>query len=175
MWREWLRENHTEAEEVWLVFWKKHTEKPCIEYEESVRQALCYGWIDGLIRKIDQDSYARRFSPRQRNSPWSPLNRERAIELIRSGEMTDAGMQAVQRARETGAWYLAPVVIEMPEELEDELDRNPKAALFFSELAPSYRKRYMGWVGEGKRPETRRQRSREACALLEKGMKLPMK
>ncbi len=72
MWREWLRKNHSEAEEVWLVFWKKHTDKPCLDYEDAVRQALCFGWIDGLIKKIDEDSYARRFSPRQRNSPWSP-------------------------------------------------------------------------------------------------------
>lgn len=174
-WRKWLQENHATAGEVWLVFWKKHTGKPCVEYEDAVRQALCFGWIDGLIKKIDEESYARRFSPRQADSPWSPLNRERALELIRTGEMTDPGMEAVKRARESGAWYVQPTEVEMPSELEEELDRNKKAALFFSELAPSYRKRYMGWVGDAKRPETRRVRAREACALLEKGMKLPMK
>lgn len=174
-WRNWLERNHGSVREVWLVFWKKNTGRECVEYEDAVRQALCFGWIDGLIRKIDEDSYARRFGPRQPASPWSPLNRERALDLIRTGEMTASGMEAVRAARESGAWYAPASTIEMPDELENELDLNPQAALFFSELAPSYRKHYMGWVGSARRPETRRKRAREACELLSKGMKLPMK
>jgi len=174
-WREWLMENHEDSTEVWLVFWKKHTGKRCIDYDESVCEALCFGWIDGLIKPLDEDRYVRRFSPRQQKSPWSPLNRERALEMIREGRMTEAGMDAVRAARENGTWYQTPKQIEMPDELEDELDNNPEAALFFSELAPTYRKHYMGWVGDAKRPETRRKRAREACELLSKGMKLPMK
>lgn len=174
-WRLWLEENHRNAVEIWLVFWKRHTGRNCIEYDEAVSEALCYGWIDGLVKPLDEDSYMRRFSPRRAKSPWSPLNRERALEMIREGRMTDAGMDAVKAARENGTWYSVPRLVEMPFELEDELDGNPQAALFFSELAPTYRKHYMGWVNEAKRPETRRKRAREACALLARGMKLPMK
>jgi uncharacterized protein YdeI (YjbR/CyaY-like superfamily) len=174
-WHEWLEKNHSEAQEVWLVFWKKHTGKTGIDYDESVAEAICYGWIDGLIKPLDEDRYARRFSPRKAKSPWSPINRERALEMIREGRMTDAGMDSVRGARENGTWYSVPVQVEMPDELEDELDNNPEAALFFSELEPTCRKRYMGWVGEANRHETRLKRAREACELLAKGMKLPLK
>jgi len=174
-WRSWLSANHGTSDEIWLVFWKRHTGRLSIEYDDALDEALCFGWIDGLIKSIDEDSYMRRFSPRQKNSPWSPINRERALELLRTGRMTDAGMNAIKAARENGTWYTEPRRIDMPQELEDELDGNPAAALFFAELAPSYRKHYMGWVDEARRPETRRQRAREACSLLAKGMKLPMK
>lgn len=174
-WRSWLSDNHSSSGEIWLLFWKRHTGRVCIEYEDALDEALCFGWIDGLIKTVDQDSYIRRFSPRGKNSPWSPKNRERVLELLRTGRMTDDGMEAVKAARENGTWYVEPRQIEMPSELEDELDANPSAALFFAELAPSYRRHYMGWVDEAKRAETRRIRAREACALLAKGMKLPMK
>ena len=174
-WRSWLSEHGSSAPVVWLLFTKKHTGRKCIGYDESVEEALCFGWVDGLIRAVDKDTYARRFSPRQRKSPWSPLNRERALEMIRSGRMTEAGMEAVETARQNGTWYAAPRQVEMPEELEEELDRNSEAAMFFAELAPSYRKSYMGWVDSAKRPETRRKRAREAAELLAKRMKLPMK
>jgi uncharacterized protein YdeI (YjbR/CyaY-like superfamily) len=175
IWREWLRINHATAPVVWLLFWRRHTGKVCIGYEDAVEEALCYGWIDGVLKPVDHDSYVRRFSPRTEGSTWSSLNRERALELIRKGLMQEAGMNAVMAARESGAWYAPPEPVEMPCELLEELDRNAAAALFFAELAPSYRKLYMRWVADGKRPETRLKRAREACLLMERGMKLPMK
>lgn len=175
IWRQWLLANHSTSSEVWLLFSKKHTGEECIEYKASVEEALCFGWIDGLIKAIDEDTYARRFSPRRKRSPWSPLNRERALEMIRCGKMTESGMEAVSRAQSDGTWYIAPRQVDMPYELEKELDCNAEAALFFAELAPSYRKHYMGWVGSAKRPETRTKRARQAAELLAKHMKLPMK
>jgi len=174
-WKKWLDENHDIESEVWLVFYKKHTQKINIDYESSVEIALCYGWIDSIMKSVDEDSYVRKFTPRQPLSNWSFINRERALKMLASGEMIDAGMKTIEEARNNGKWYLQKPAIEMPIELEELLDENIEGALFFSELAPSYRKQYMGWVGEGKRPETRKKRAEEAVRLLSNHSKLPLK
>ena len=174
-WRKWLEENHGSSQEIWLVFWKRHTGKQCVSYESSVETAICFGWIDSLMRSIDENSYARKFTPRTGKSSWSAVNREIALEMICSGAMTEAGMDSVQRARECGAWYLPPPEVQMPLELEDLIDKNPEAGLFFSELAPSYRKQYMGWVDEAKKPEIRLKRAQESVRLLANHSKLPLK
>ena len=175
VWRKWLEENHGSSQEIWLVFWKRHTGKQCISYESSVETAICFGWIDSLMKSNDEDSYARKFTPRKGKSSWSILNRERALEMIGTGAMTEAGMDAVKRARENGSWYLPPLEVRMPSELEDMIDKNPEAALFFAELAPSYRKQYMGWVDEAKKPEIRLKRAEESVRLLANHSKLPLK
>lgn len=174
-WKRWLQNNHDSEPEVWLIFYKKHTKKINIDYERSVEIALCYGWIDSILKTVDEDCYARKFTPRQSSSNWSFINRERALKMMASGELTDAGMKTIEEARNTGKWYLKKPATEMPIELEELLDENIEGALFFSELAPSYRKQYMGWVGEGKRPETRKKRAEEAVRLLENHSKLPLK
>lgn len=174
-WREWLKKNHDSCQEIWLIFWKRHTGKQCIDYDSSVETAICFGWIDSLMKSIDEDSYARKFTPRRGKSNWSVLNRERALEMIGSGAMTEAGMEAVKTARENGSWYLPPQEVKMPMELEDMIDKNPEAALFFAELAPSYRKHYMGWVDEAKKPEIRLKRAEESVRLLANHSKLPLK
>ena len=102
-WREWLMQNHAAKKEIWLIYYKKTSDKTGITYEESVEQALCFGWIDGAIKGIDKDTYAGRFTPRKAKSPWSESNRERVARLIRDGSMTEAGLMA------------------MPEELRSEL------------------------------------------------------
>lgn len=172
-WRGWLDEHHCTVSEVWLVFWRRHTGKQCIDYESSVETAICYGWIDSVMKSIDADSYARKFTPRRAKSNWSDLNRERALEMIRSGAMTETGMESVKAARENGSWYLRVHSVEMPSELEEILDNSPDAALFFAQLAPLYRKQYMGWVGEAKKPEIRLKRAEKAVHLLAKHSKLP--
>lgn len=174
-WRKWLEENHDSSLGVWLVFWKRHTGKKSIDYDSSVETAICFGWIDSLMKTIDEDSYARKFTPRRGKSNWSDINRERALDMMRSGALTESGMESVRVARENGSWYLRPVSVEMPLELEELLDNNPDAALFFAELAPSYRKQYMDWVGSAKKPEIRLKRAEEAIRLLAKHSKLPLK
>ena len=174
-WRRWLDEHHRTASEIWLVFWRRHTGKQCIDYESSVETAICYGWIDSLMKSIDADSYARKFTPRRGKSNWSDLNRERALKMMRSGAMTETGMETVKAARENGLWYLRAPSVEMPSELEEILDKNSDAALFFAELAPLYRKQYMGWVDQAKRSEIRLKRAEEAVHFLAKHSKLPIK
>ena len=91
-WRGWLEQNHREYKEIWLIYYKKTSGKTGISYEESVEEALCFGWIDGAIKGIDQETYAGRFTPRRTNSPWSNSNRERVARLLRDGCMTQAGL-----------------------------------------------------------------------------------
>lgn len=94
-WREWLMQNHAAKKEIWLIYYKKTSDKTGITYEESVEQALCFGWIDGAIKGIDKDTYAGRFTPRKAKSPWSESNRERVARLIRDGSMTEAGLMVM--------------------------------------------------------------------------------
>src|SRR5512144_3276509 len=91
-WRAWLAAHHAKAKGVWLVFAKKHTGKPCIGYDEALDEALCYGWIDGVIKRIDEESYLRKFTPRSNTTNWSPKNRKRVAELISEGRMTKSGL-----------------------------------------------------------------------------------
>ena len=91
-WREWLAQHPREYKEIWLIYFKKNSGKTGITYEESVEEALCFGWIDGAIKGIDQETYAGRFTPRLPKSPWSDSNRERVVRLLRDGRMTQAGL-----------------------------------------------------------------------------------
>ena len=177
-WRAWLKENHASESEVWLVYYKKHTGKPTLTYLDSVKEALCFGWIDGIKKRIDDERYMHRFTPRRANSRWSPTNIELARKLIASGEMTDAGLAAFNNRRvyDDGveqAKRAQPV--ELAPEFEKALKANDAAWQNFSELAPSYRKNYVGWLQSAKRPETREKRLRELVSVLEKGKKLGMK
>ncbi len=94
-WRAWLEENHHRETEIWLVFYKSHTGHPCVSYEDAVEEALCFGWIDSLVKRIDDDRYAQKFSPRKPGSKWSVSNRRRMAKLIREGRMTPAGLATV--------------------------------------------------------------------------------
>lgn len=177
-WRAWLAANHGKAGETWLVFYKKHTGRNTVSYRESVEEALCFGWIDGLKRRIDEERYAYRFTPRRRGSKWSPLNIRLAEKMIAQGKMKPAGLAAYEqrrsydenmlRARESKEIQLTP-------ELESALKQNRAAWDNFRKLAPGYRKQYAGWLMSAKRVETREKRLAEALVLLENNQKLGMK
>ncbi len=177
-WRSWLKKNHAKADEVWLVYFKKHTGKPSVNYTDSVEEALCFGWIDGLMKRIDEQRYARRFTPRKPRSKWSPLNIRLAKKMIEAGSMTKAGLVAFEQriaydkeiieARESAEIPLTP-------EIEKRLRANKKAWENFNNLAPSNRKQYVGWLRSAKRPETLDRRLKEAIALLAKNKKLGMR
>ncbi len=94
-WREWLSQHHDTYREIWLIYYKKSSGKTGISYEESVEEALCFGWIDGAIKGIDQEMYVGRFTPRRAKSPWSDSNRERVARLLRDGRMTEAGIKVL--------------------------------------------------------------------------------
>ena len=178
-WRRWLAENHDrEPDGIWLVFQKKKSGKPSLEYEESVQEALCFGWIDSIIKKIDDDRYCRKFTPRKDDSQWSNTNKKRVEKLIKGGKMTEFGLAKVEAAKRSGRWQKDPrpvINMEVPPELSEALARKKKAKEFFEKLAPTYQKQFIGWIVTAKRPETRAKRIRESLALLAKGEKLGIK
>jgi uncharacterized protein YdeI (YjbR/CyaY-like superfamily) len=177
-WRQWLSLHHGTQAGVWLVFYKKETGKPAIAYEAAVEEALCFGWIDGVVKKIDDARYARKFTPRRNNSGWSELNKKRAARMIRQGRMTETGLAKINAAKESGLWDKDPrprISFDVPPELAKALARNKKAKESFDKLAPSYRRHYIAWIAVAKKPETKRQRIEESIALLEKGEKLGLK
>jgi len=177
-WRTWLQDNHDRCTEVWLVFYKKHTGKSGIAYRDAVEGAICHGWIDGLIRRIDDERYAYRFTPRRRNSKWSPLNIRRAERLIAEGQMTPAGLAAFERRTGYDEALLEARRsdrVKLPPAIEMALRSNEVAWKNYNALAPGYRKQYANWLTQAVKPETRERRLKEALRLLEENRKLGMK
>lgn len=177
-WRGWLTENHASEKEVWLAYYKKHTGKATVSYMDSVKEALCFGWIDGLKRRIDDERYTHRFTPRKANSKWSPQNIRLAEELIESAEMAKAGLTAFNQRipyDEELQKVLSSKEIPLTVETEKGLRTSPIAWKNFKQLTAGYRKQYVGWLQSAKRPETRKKRLQEAISMLEKNQKLGMK
>ena len=168
-WRRWLRENHADSQGVWLVFHKAHTNVDSIPYDDSVREALCFGWVDSLIRRLDDDRYVRKFTPRRGGSKWSDSNRKRWAELKEAGQLAPAGLAAAPTDNKTGALADIP---DLPDYIAAAFQADPKAWAFFQSLAPGYRRRFVGWIHIAKREETRQKRIREAVATLRAGKKL---
>ena len=177
-WRDWLSEHHAASTGIWLIFYKKATSKPTIEYDAAVEEALCFGWIDSIIKRIDDEKYVRKFTPRKDKSDWSALNKKRVTKMIKAGRMTEAGLAKIEAAKKNGCWNRdgkTPRSLEMPSEFAKALALNKKARENFENLAPTYRRHYLGWIAAAKRPETKKRRINESIALLEKGGKLGMK
>ena len=166
-WRKWLTKNHNKIEEVWLIFFKKETGKPSIDYEITVEEALCYGWIDSLVKKIDEERYARKFTPRKDNSIWSVLNKKRIKKVIKEGRMTEYGLNKVKAAKKSGKWYedVRPdISLNIPTDFEKALKKNKKAKENFEKLSPTHRKYYIGWIATAKREETIEKRIEESIS-----------
>src|SRR5512137_1551977 len=101
-WRVWLEKNHTREKELWLVLYKKNSGKPTVSYDEAVEEALCFGWIDGVIQGIDEEKYATRFSPRRPKSIWSEANKKRVAKMIEQGRITDTGLAKIEEGKRSG-------------------------------------------------------------------------
>lgn len=177
-WRAWLQEHHETKQELWLVFYKKSTGRVSLTYEDAIQEALCFGWIDGILKRIDGAKHMIRFSPRRKSSIWSATNKKRVAKLIAEGRMTDAGLAKVRQAQENGQWDNAAVqrsTPEVPAELKKALARNRTAKRHFESLATSYRRQFIWWIAGAKRDDTRRKRVDEAVRLLAEHKKLGMK
>jgi uncharacterized protein YdeI (YjbR/CyaY-like superfamily) len=176
-WRAWLAKHHATEAEVWLVFNKRHTGKPRVPYNDAVEEALCFGWIDSIVKRVDDETYAQKFTPRKPNSKWSALNRKRVAALIGQGRMMEAGMATL-----SGKHFHAQAGDSTPKRsgaippfISHAIKAKPKAWLYFTQLAPSYRRNYIGWIMAAKKDETRQKRLREAIALLLQNKKLGLK
>lgn len=177
-WRKWLIENHDKYSEIWLVYYKKISGKKRIHYNDAVEEALCFGWIDSIIKRIDDTRYMQKFTPRNDNSKWSELNKKRAMQLIDQGKMTKTGLSKIEYAKKYGKWdqiIKTPSFGKISPEFSNALDKNKKAKQYFESLAPSYQKQYIGWIASSKKSETRQKRIKEAIRYLENKQKLGLK
>ncbi|SNT04856.1 Uncharacterized conserved protein YdeI, YjbR/CyaY-like superfamily, DUF1801 family [Ekhidna lutea] len=159
--RKWLEENHKSETELWVGYYKKATGKPSITWPESVDQALCYGWIDGIRKRIDDEAYQVRFTPRKPNSHWSNVNIKRIEELTKEKQVTKAGLEAYKKRKleNSGRASFEQKEVKLSKDFETRMKANKKAWTFFtSKLAPSYRKQSIWWVMSAKREETREKR-----------------
>lgn len=171
--RTWLEEHHDTADELWVGYYKVEADESGIGYGESVEEAICFGWIDGLINGIDDGTYKRRFTPRKPDSKWSKKNRERVEAMIDAGKMTPAGLESVDAARESGEWEAAYRVGEdhdVPEELQYALKENEAAWENFQDYSNTDQHVFVRLVDEAKTDETKRERIERTVELAEKGL-----
>jgi uncharacterized protein YdeI (YjbR/CyaY-like superfamily) len=169
--RAWLSKNHSSSKGFWMVFYKAGTGKPQVRYDDAVEEALCYGWIDSIVKTVDGERYLRKFTPRTNAANWSPSNIERAKKMIAGGKMTKHGL-AVFRPGKTVDRPMPSA--EMTSETEKAF-RDGGVLESFGSMAPSHRRRYMMWLNDAKRPETREKRLREVVEALRKGEALGLK
>jgi uncharacterized protein YdeI (YjbR/CyaY-like superfamily) len=158
-WRAWLEANSERATEVWLIYYKQDTNRPRIAYADAVEEAICFGWIDSKIKKLDEARFARLFTPRQPKSKWSPSNIARARKMIREGKMTAAGLKVFEPRRQTPA-----LPTQLPAPLEEQFRREITAWENFRRFPPSYQRLTIGWVASAKQEETRLRRLRQLIA-----------
>ncbi len=172
-WRRWLEAHGTSEAEVWLVYYKAGSGRTTISYLDSLEEALCFGWVDSIIQKIDEEKYARKFTPRRAGSKWSELNKHLVAKLIREGRMTEAGLAKVEFVLgEAPKARPKRPSLPLPDWLKEEFMKSPAAWVNFQKLAPSHQRNYIGWISDAKREETRQKRIRYAIERLEKGLQL---
>jgi uncharacterized protein YdeI (YjbR/CyaY-like superfamily) len=169
-WRRWLEKHHDSDSEVWVLFHKVHTGVQSIPYDDAVEEALCFGWIDSLIKRIDDGRYARKFTPRKAGSRWSDINRRRYARAKAKGLLRAAGLERPPTATST-----PPLSARLSEAMEQKLMAHPRAWERFEGLPPSHRRAYAGWVESAKREETKDRRLSELVAALMEGRTLGMK
>ena len=167
-WRAWLEKNHDVEKEIWLIYYKKHTGKPRIPYDDAVEEAICYGWIDSTVKRLDDEKYMQKYTPRKAKSIWSELNKTRARKMIKAGRMTETGLERIREAKRSGEWKKArssPSPDRLPLDLKQALAANKKAEANFENLAPSYRKQFIWWITSAKRGETRQKRIKKTVSM----------
>ena len=168
-WRDWLAKHHGSETEVWLIYYKKESGRPRINYDHAVEEALCFGWIDSIVKRVDDQKFAQKFTPRRDRSRWSALNKRRLRTLIRDGRMTEAGLAKIDQATlvEVRRGSSGQASTDIPDYFERALRKHPKAWRNFQGLTPSRRSAYLRLVMDAKREETRERRLEEAISLLE--------
>ena len=171
----WMDEHAEESDGIWLKFAKKASGIKSVVYAEAVEIALCHGWIDGQVKRLDEQHYLQKFTPRRPRSKWSKLNREKAERLIAEGRMRPAGLREVERAREDGRWdeaYDSATTATVPDDFREALDAEPAAREFFESLGNTKRYAFLYRIRDAKRPDTRAKRIAEYVELLRVGKTL---
>src|SRR5262245_40078354 len=175
-WRDWLDEHHASEPEVWLIFHKRHTGLASVAYKDALDEALCVGWVDSLIKRLDDERYARKFTPRRADSRWSAINQKRYAELEAGGRLKPAGIERPPTNRSSGSPLpRLSLPARLPRYMQDALKKHPAARRHFQALAASERRRYFAWIDSAKRDETKHRRMKEAIRLLSAGKVLGLK
>ena len=171
-WRQWLAKHHASSPGVWLIRHKQHTGVTSMPYEDLVCEALCFGWIDSLIKRLDEDRYAIKVTPRKPTSKWSDINRKRWRDLKTASRLAEPGLAA---APTESRYSPRPKIPQLPAYVAKAFKTNPRAWENFQALAPTHRRNYVVWIHMAKRPETREKRIHESIELLSAGKKLGLK
>lgn len=175
-WRDWLDEHHESESEVWLVFYKQDTGVASIDYADALDEALCFGWVDSLVKRLDARRFARKFTPRRLDSRWSDKNRQRYAELKALGRLKPSG---IARPATNRGYDPPPARLQLPAKLPDYIEHalqaRPAARRHFDALPPSQRRQYVAWIESAKREETRLRRLKDAVGLLAAGKVLGLK
>ena len=172
-WRDWLAANHKRSESIWLVTYKKHTGSRYLAYDAIVEEALCFGWIDSLPRKLDGDRTMLLLSPRKPKSVWSKLNKTRVNQLITDGLMMPPGLEKIEQAKTDGSWVFLDDVeaLIVPADLAQALEANAEAKKNFESFSPSSKKGILQWIKMAKRAATRQQRIEKTVTAAKKNKK----
>ena len=168
-WRNWLEKNHNKETEIWLIFYKVKVKKSSIKYEDAVEEALCFGWIDSTVKRIDNEKHMQRYTPRKAKSNWAASNKTRVKKLIKKGLMTEYGLDSIKIAKQNGSWNKLDNIetrLEVPELLKDAFKTNNKAKELYEKLAPSRKKQIIWWIESAKRIETREKRIKDTLDML---------
>jgi uncharacterized protein YdeI (YjbR/CyaY-like superfamily) len=173
-WEQWLEENSASSSGLWLKIAKKDSGHTTVLYPEALMVALCFGWIDGQKNKFDEQYWVQKFTPRRAKSPWSRVNRDKALELIAQGKMRPSGMREIERAQADGRWdaaYESQSKIEMPQDFQALLDENPAAQAFFNTLNSANRYAFLYRITTAKKAETRQKNIQKFITMLNAGEK----
>lgn len=172
-WRNWLDENHSTSLGVYLLFYRVNSKYESMRWEEAVQVALCYGWIDSTVRKVDDERRKQAFGPRKDKSVWSKVNKNYVEKLIASNLMHESGLKKIAIAKQNGSWESLDNVenLIIPMDLQSAFDRNPIALTNYQNFSFHYRKSYLYWLNQAKRPETRTNRIVEIVKLCELNVK----
>ena len=172
-WRKWLEKNHTRNEGVWLISYKKATGKPRVDYDESVEEALCFGWIDSKGNKLDDKRSMLWFAPRKAGTGWSKLNKERVARLIKAKRLAPAGLAKINAAKKDRSWNALDAVeaLEIPSDLEEAFSKNETARGYFEAFPRSAKRAILEWISSAKKSETRAKRIEETVTKAEQNIR----
>ncbi len=172
-WREWLHENHDAAQRAYLIFYRVGSQMPSMRWEEAVQVAICYGWIDSTVKRLDDERRRQMFTPRKDKSVWSKLNKTYIEKLTADNLMHESGLRKIETAKQNGSWESLDHVENhiLPDDLKTAFDQNTTAFENYNKFSPSYRKSYLYWLSQAKREETRKGRITEIVKLCEQNIK----
>ncbi|MBN1232558.1 MAG: YdeI/OmpD-associated family protein [Candidatus Coatesbacteria bacterium] len=172
-WENWLAGNSDNKKEIWLIFYKKSSLKTSISYSDALDVALCYGWIDSIIKRLDDEKYLRKFTVRKNRSKWSVANIKRVKKLISEGRMREEGMKVFDKKLLNIDLKESPkkTMPEEPPDLMEVLSSNEKALKFYLKLTPSNKRNYINWINDAKKEETRKRRIKKFFSMLKRNEK----